>query len=385
MAQRESLPGAQAGPAARPPVFLLGDSLILGGTEGQFVEIALGLSRSRWNVHVGCSVCVEGPNLERLKAAQLQPVRYGWGSFRSPRFARDVVDLARSLRARRIGVVHTFGFYSNILGILAARLARVPVVIGSQRDLGNLRPPFQCRVHRLALRLAGHIVVNTEAVAGRLGAAGIVSAKRIVVIPNGVDLTRFAPKPGPAEAGRKPVTVGTLAELRPEKAVGDLLRAARLLSTRTPAVRFVVWGDGPCRPELERLVRELGLSGVVEFRGATDQPEAALRDLDLFVLPSISEACPNALLEAMATGVPVIATTVGGIRTLIEDDGTGLLVPPGNPPALARAILKLLADPALASALAARAQERVRNQFGLDRMLARVEAFYAQALAKAHS
>jgi glycosyltransferase involved in cell wall biosynthesis len=119
---------------------------------------------------------------------------------------------------------------------------------------------------------------------------------------------------------------------------------------------------------------------VVEFRGATAQPEAALRDLDIFVLPSISEACPNALLEAMTIGLPVVATRVGGIPALVEDGKTGLLVPPGDPLSLARAIIRLIEDPGLAAALAARAREHVQNEFGLDRMLARIEALYDRAL-----
>jgi glycosyltransferase involved in cell wall biosynthesis len=232
----------------------------------------------------------------------------------------------------------------------------------------------------VALRLAGYVVVNSEAVTERLKAAGTVPGRRIVLIPNGVDLARFAPAPGSGAFRSDRVTVGTLAMLRPEKAVGDLVRAAPAIRERCPAARFVIGGDGPCRPQLERLVRGLGLERVVEFRGATAQPEAALRDLDIFVLPSISEACPNALLEAMTIGLPVVATRVGGIPALVEDGKTGLLVPPGDPLSLARAIIRLIEDPGLAAALAARAREHVQNEFGLDRMLARIEALYDRAL-----
>jgi glycosyltransferase involved in cell wall biosynthesis len=356
--------------------------LTLGGTEGQFVEIARGLNRSRWSVHVGC-LRAEGPNRARLEAAGVRPVSYGRRcSFRSPRFALGVVDLARSLRARRIALVHSFDFYSNRFGVLAARLARVPVVIASQRDLGNFRPPLQRWVQRATLRLAGYVVVNTEAVGERLRAGGI-APERIVLIPNGVDLSRFTSAVGSAAPRSGRVTVGTLAVLRPEKAIADLVRAAPLVQARCPAVRFVIWGDGPCRPALERLVRELGLEQVVELRGTTAQPEAALRDLDIFVLPSLSEACPNALLETMAMGLPVVATRVGGIPALVEDGRTGLLVPPGDPSALARAIAGLIEDPVRAAAMAARAREHVRNDFGLDRMLAGLQVLYDRALAAA--
>jgi glycosyltransferase involved in cell wall biosynthesis len=369
----------RTGREGRPPVLLLGDSLIFGGTEGQFVEVVRGLNRSRWGLHVGC-VRAEGPHRARLEATGLHPLSCGRGAFRSPRFALAVVGLARDLRGRRIQLIHSFGFYGNILGVLAARLARVPAVIASQRELGDLRSPLQRWVHGVALRLAGHVVVNSEAVAERLKAARIAPAHRIVLIPNGVDLARFAPAPGSGAFRSDRVTVGTLAMLRPEKAVGDLVRAAPAVRERCPAARFVIWGDGLGRPELERLVREVGLERVVELRGATAQPEAALRDLDIFVLPSISEACSNALLEAMALGLPVVATRVGGIPALVEDGKTGLLVPPGEPSSLARAIIRLIEDPGLAAALAVRARERVQNEFGLDRMLARIDALYDRAL-----
>ena len=370
------------GREGRPSVLLLGDSLIFGGTEGQFVEVVRGLNRSRWRLHVGC-VHAEGPNRVRLEAAGLHPLTWRVGSLRSPRFALDVVGFARHLRRGRIQVFHSFGFYGNIFGVLAARLARVPAVIASQRDLGDLRPPLQRRVHRAAVRLAGYVVVNSEAVAARLVASGTVPAQRIVLVPNGVDLRRFAPAPGSGAFRSDRVTVGTVALLRPEKAVADFVRAAAAVRDVCPGARFVIWGDGPCRPEIERLVRHLGLQGTLELGGATTEPETALRALDIFVLPSISESCPNALLEAMATALPVVATRVGGVPAFVEDGRTGLLVPPGDHATLAEAIVRLIKDPEFAALLGARARERVQSESGLDRMMARIEALYERALAGA--
>lgn len=354
--------------------------MILGGTEGQFVEVVRGLNRSRWNLHIGC-VRAEGPNLARLEAEGLHPASVGCGSFRSPDSALAVVRFARRLRARRIRLIHSFDFYSNVFGVLAARLARVPAVIASQRDLGELRPSLERRVHRAVLRLARYVVVNSEVVAERLKASGTVSERRIVLIPNGVDTGRFAPAPGFRAARPDYITVGTLAKLRPEKTLEEVVRAAAAVRGRCPVVRFVIWGEGPCRPELERVIRTLGLESVVELRGATVQPEAALRDLDIFILCSSSEACPNALLEAMATGLPVVAARVGGIPALIRDGKDGILVTPGDHSSLVRAIIRLIEDPVLAAAMGAQAREHVQQEFGLDRMLARMEALYDRALA----
>lgn len=375
-----SPPSERTDRGEQPRIFVLGGSLILGGTEGQFVEVVRGLNRSRWSLHIGC-VRAEGLNLARLETEGLHPVSVGCGSFRSPGSALAVVRFARHLRARRIRLIHSFDFYSNVFGVLAARLARVPAVIASQRDLGELKPPLEHRVHRAVLRLARYVVVNSEVVAERLKASGTVSGQRIVLIPNGVDTARFAPAPDPRAPRSDRITVGTLAKLRPEKALEEIVRAASAVRGHCPAARFVIWGEGPCRPGLERLVRALGLEEVVEIRGATLQPEAALRDLDIFVLCSTSEACPNALLEAMATGLPVVAARVGGIPALIKDGENGLLVTPGDQSSLVRAIIRLIEDPAFAASVGVRAREHVHREFGLDRMMARIEALYDRALA----
>ena len=367
-------------PSRRSPILLLCNELNFGGTEGQFVEIACRLDRSRWDPHVSC-VRAEGPQRARLGAAGVHAWSCGRGSFKSPRFAVAVVKLASFLRAHRVRLVHCFEFYSNLLGVPAARLARVPVVIASQRDLGNLRPPSQRRLHNVALRLADYVVVNTGTVAERLEKARIVAPTRIVVIPNGVDCTRFSPSQGEDHPSGR-ILIGAVAMLRPEKGLVDLVQAAGHVVERCPQARFLIWGEGPLRPQLEGLVRDLGLGGAFALAGATLEPEAALRQLDIFVLPSLSEACSNALLEAMASGRAVVATRVGGTPALVEDEVTGLLVPPGDPAALAKAILRLIEEPALASALAARAQKWVRAEFGIDRMVARFEALYDTVLAK---
>src|SRR5262249_9770454 len=159
-------------------------------------------------------------------------------------------------------------------------------------------------------------------------------------------------------------------------------RAASLVRERCPEARFAVWGDGPLRPELEHLAHELGLGDAVEFRGSTTSPEMALRELDVFVLASLSEACSNVLLEAMATRLAVIATRVGGNPGLVDDDVTGLLVPPADPGGLAKAIIRLVEEPRVAQRLATQALARVRRDFSTDHMFGRIQMFYAHALRR---
>src|SRR5262249_22273421 len=336
------------------------------------------LSRSAWQLDVSC-LRAEGPLRARLEAAGVSAWSCGRGSFKSAGLLFATGALARHLRAHRVQLVHGFDFYSNILGVLAARLAHVPVIIASQRDLGDLRSPFQQRVHRAVLQLADYVLVNAQAVADRVASPRAASMGRVVVIPSGVDLARFAPVPHARSSGAR-VTVGTLANLRPEKALSDLLRAAVVVREQYPDVRFAVWGDGPDRSALEALRRDLALEEVIAFYGRTTNPEAVLREFDIFVLPSISEACPNAVLEAMASGVPVIATRVGGIPGLIEEEITGLMTSPADPLGLAKAIIRLIEQPSVAARLAARALDRVRREFSVASMVERVQSFYRLAL-----
>jgi glycosyltransferase involved in cell wall biosynthesis len=358
-------------------VLLLGDTLNVGGTEGQFAEVACGLDRSRWDVHVAC-VRAEGPLRARLEGVGLQPWSLGPSSFKSPGLAVAMLRLAAYLRRHAVRLVHCFDFYSNIVGVPAARLARTPVVIASQRDMGNLRSRGQQSIHSIALGLATHILVNSEAIAVRLAHTRAARHKRLEMVPNGVDLARFEPVAAPT--GGDVTTIATLANLRPEKGLMQLVEAAAIVTREARRSRFVIWGEGALRADLEARIRALGLTGRVEMRGATREPARALKECQIFVLASLSEASSNVVLEAMATGLPVIGTRVGGIPGLVDDQRTGLLVPPDSAPALAEAILRLIEAPAMATEMGAQGRARALAEFGMNRMHERIDSFYSRAL-----
>ena len=358
-------------------MLLLGDTLNVGGTEGQFAEVACGLDRSRWDVHVAC-VRAEGPLRARLEDVGLQPWSLGPSSFKSPGLVVAMLRLAAYLRRHAVRLVHCFDFYSNIVGVPAARLARTPVVIASQRDMGNLRSRGQQSIHSIALGLATHILVNSEAIAACLAQTRAARHNRLEMVPNGVDLTRFEPVAVPTSG--EVTTVATLANLRPEKGLAQLVEAAAIVTRRAPRARFVIWGEGALRADLEARIRTLGLTGRVEMRGATREPAQALKQCQIFVLASLSEASSNVVLEAMATGLPVVGTRVGGIPGLVDDHRTGLLVPPDNAPALAEAILRLIEAPAMATEMGAQGRARALAEFGMNRMHERIDRFYCRAL-----
>jgi glycosyltransferase involved in cell wall biosynthesis len=364
----------------RCPILLVGDTLNIGGTERQSTEVARALASSHWEVHAAC-LSARGPLRARLEEAGIEPWSCGEGSLKSPTLARGIWRLARYIRLNRIRLVHSFDFYSNVYGVLAGRLAGTATIIASQRDLGDLRPPLQRRINGLMLRLAHYVLANSQAAAEGVRRRGHVSVERLVVVPNGLDTTRFAPlERGAGDAPRR--IFGTVANLRPEKGFTDLIGAAGLLRDQYPDLRVIIWGEGPLRPDLETLLRSLGLTNVVHLPGQIDGPEKALSSMDAFVLPSLSESCSNSLMEAMAMGLPVIASNVGGNPELVVDGISGLLVPPGDPPRLAQAMAQLMDNPALAAALGTQAAARIRTEFTLPRMLAGIESLYAAALSR---
>jgi glycosyltransferase involved in cell wall biosynthesis len=290
-----------------------------------------------------------------------------------------VLTLAREVRRRRVALLHSFDFYSNVAAVLTARLTGRHAV-ASQRELGDLKTRGQRRAQRFLLRRADAVVVNSEAVAERVRREARIASRRIALVRNTVSHQRFSVA-RLRRAALGPPVIGMLAQLRPEKGALDFVRAAALVRQRCPAARFVIWGDGECRPAVEAEIRRHGLDAIVVLAGATAEPERALAEMDVFVLPSLSEACSNALLEAMASGLPVVATRVGGTPRVVQDHVTGLLVAPGAPVELADAVLRVLGDRDLATSLGEAAAGWVRVRHDAARIVAGVEALYTRVLA----
>jgi glycosyltransferase involved in cell wall biosynthesis len=201
-------------------------------------------------------------------------------------------------------------------------------------------------------------------------------ASRLVTVPNGLDASRF-----PEQVTRRPVrTVVTVANLRPEKDHETLIVAASMLAQSCPELRYRIVGDGSRREQLETLARIKGVDRIVEFTGHRDDVPAILASSDLFVLPSRSEAFPNGVMEAMASGLPVVGSAVGGLRDLIDPGRTGLLVPPGDAPRLASAIKALYDNPERAWEMGAAARADVVARYSFERMVAAFEDLYASEL-----
>jgi len=232
--------------------------------------------------------------------------------------------------------------------------------------------------------LSHFVLANSEAVRQFLVKEDGFQPGKIKVIRNAVDFERFASVPrdrakffpalGP---GHK--LIGMVANMNlPVKGHSYLIEAARAVCRILPGTRFVLIGDGRQRPKLEQQVRELGLEQNFLFLGYHKDVPELLPCFDVSVLPSTAEGLPNVVLEAMAAGIPVVATAVGGTVEILEDGVCGLLVPPRDPEALAKAILRILQEPSLAEQLARAGQERVRAYFNFDRLLLELKELYEE-------
>ncbi|MGA7928924.1 MAG: glycosyltransferase [Candidatus Sulfotelmatobacter sp.] len=358
------------------PLFLMINSLEVGGSERQFVELARSLRADHLQVHLGC-VQKKGAFLEGL--GELHEFRLG-GSLYGLQSIGARWRLRRCLRKLGISVTHAFDFYSNLTLIPAALLARVPVVIGSHRQLGDLLTPSQFRAQLMMFRWCDRVVCNSRAAANSLLQAGLPERK-VAVIGNALPPEAFA-ETTPALA-RSPgmVRVGMIARMNASyKNHREFLRAAARLGRRLSHVEFLLIGDGALRPALERQASELGLDGRVQFLGDRRDIAAVLAGIDVSVVPSASESLSNVMLESMAAGVPVVATHVGG-NSELAGDGRGVLVAPNDEEALAAGIESVLSHEEFRLAISRRAREFAKANFSVERIRGEYCSVYAEALA----
>jgi len=309
--------------------------------------------------------CLDAPGAlaERARRAGAEVVRLPRRRGADPAL---VLRLARWLRRERVGVLHTHSLDPLCYGALAAFLARVPVRVHTQHNVMLAGYGAAERLKfSLGARACTTMVSVSDEVDRLVGAAGVPARKRAVV-RNGVD-PEGPPAPRAPRARREETgpVVGTVARLAPEKDQHRLLEAFALLRREHPGARLVLAGDGPLRAELEARARELSIDPAVTFLGFRERVADVLSGLDIFALSSRTEGVPLALLEAMAAGLPVVATAVGGVPEVVVDGESGLLVPPADAEALAGALGRLARDRPLAERLGAAARRRVRERFSL--------------------
>jgi len=333
-------------------------------------ELIRRLDRTRWDVHVA-TFRPQGSWFGRVAETAASVAQFPVTSFKSADTLRHLSAFARWCRDTRIAVVHTAELYSNIFGLPGAALARVPVRIANRREINPDKSLAQIAMQRAAYAVAHTVVANSRAAAERLAFEKVPRSK-IVVIPNGLDLGRMR-----ARTPRAPLRhVIVVANLRSEKGHDVLIDAAARVLQRFPDARFDCLGAGPERARLIAYAARAGVAHAVRFLGHQDDVADRLARADIFALPSRSEAFPNAVLEAMATGLPIVASAVGGILELIDEGRTGLLTPAGDPASLADHLMELMADPPRANALGAAARADAHAHYSFERMVSAFESLY---------
>ena len=378
--------------AVPPPIRVL--TLIdligpIGGAERLAVQLAGGLDRDRFEPWV----CVsrfdpEDPSepgmAEAARQLEGRGVRViGLGRRRTADVApwRRLVSV---LRRERIDVLHAHKFGSNLWGTLVGTAARTPVIVAHEHSWSFEGEPVRRLIDR-------HVVAR--------GADAVIAVSRedrrrmVEIVGMAADKVRFVPNGAPElppPAGRDvrgelgipagaPV-VGTVGMLRREKAFEVLVAAAAELRAAHPGLVVLIAGYGPDRARLEAEIAERGMGETVRLLGHRDDVADLVRAFDVGVLCSDREGMPVSVLEYMEAARPVVATRVGGVGDIVVDGEHGLLVPPRDPPALARAVDELLRDPARRAAMGERGRARRRAEFGLDVMVERVQELYVELL-----
>lgn len=358
-------------------LFMMMDSLRTGGSERQFAVMA-GAFRQRVDLHLGC-MQRSGRFLENL--GDVTEYSAG-GSLVSLHALRSAGRLASFLRRTKIQVAQSFDLYTNLMLIPAARLARVPVIVGSQRQLGDLLSESKRRAQHLVFQMADCVVCNSLAAADRLVSDGLPRTK-LAVISNGLPKTAFEPVTPALSPDQGVIRIGTIARMNERaKNHGLFLHGAALIADRFREAEFVLVGDGPFRNEWEQLADELGIAHRTRFLGERHDITSIMAALDVVVSPSRSESLSNTILEAMAAGRPVVASRVGGNPELVRDHETGLLVPPDDALALANALETVLASPQVAREWGKNARRIAIANFTVEGARAQFEQLYVNLLAK---
>ncbi|MDO9171858.1 MAG: glycosyltransferase [bacterium] len=360
-------------------------SLRTGGAERQLVNYLLAADRDEFR-HTAVCLQERGELAAVVEAAGIPVVRI---PIRTRHAVGSLRRFAGWLRDQDVAVVHAHMHDSALWGRLAGRWAGVPVLMTTEHGKELWKGPLRVAIdHHLSRWTARHIAVARDGMEIRIRRERFDPGK-LILIPNGVPIPA---EPG-NDAGRRRVraefgladdtpVLGTVGRVVEAKGYEHLLAALVALRETRPRLRWLAVGDGDRRSDLTARAAAAGLGDAVIWAGRRDDVNDLLAAMDVWVMSSVREGLPVALLEAMAACRPIVATNVGGIPDAVRDGSEGLLVPPADPAALAAAIAQLLADPTRAAGLAAAARRRAQADYGIGSVARRIEDVYRQELLK---
>lgn len=374
-------------PVPRLKVLFVIVGLDIGGAEQQLTELLLRIDRAAFEPVV-CCLGRRGPLADAIERAGIRVEVIGLGRV-NELGVRDVAATARRLwrlrrlmRRERPHIVIGLLFWAYVAATLAARAARVPVVLTTRLSLGHFKAqrPALLRIERVVNGLTDRIVANAEAVRADAIRQEALPPEKVVVIRNGVEISRFSDRDEALrdELGVRPdaTIVGIVANLIHYKGHRYFLDAWAQVIAKHPQAVAVLVGDGPLRDALTRQAVALGLGQSLRLLGTRRDVPRILAGLDVVAHPSLEEGSANAILEALASAKPVVATAVGGNVEAVVHEQTGLLVPAADVPALAGALCRLIEHPAEAAAFGRAGRDLVRDLYDMDRMVADYERLF---------
>lgn len=356
-------------------IFYLITDLDIGGAESMLFELVQRIDKNKFIPEVGC---LKGKGIVGKKLGTLGiKVRYFhieklWHIYK-------LLKVVTFLRQDCFDILHSYLFHANIIGRVCGKIAGIPIIISSIRvcEKKKLYHLWMDRITNWMVNL--EICVSKEVKNFTIEKVGIPEHK-LEIVENGISDSFLDAVTSYRNKKVSSLIVGTIARLSRQKGIEYLLYAAKRVINQFPDITFVIAGKGPLASQLKELSIKLGISGKVRFLGFRNDIPELLSVIDIFVLPSLWEGMPNVVLEAMAAEKPVIATDTGGSKDLIDSNINGVLVEPGNSEALAKAILKLLGDPAQRQRLGESARGKIKERFPIDKMISKTEQIYTQLL-----
>lgn len=370
--------------------------LIIGGAQENTMLTAQLLDKASWDIAVvaGPQTGSEGSLIETVRERGIV-LTLDDSLVREINPLKDLLAILRLRRLIKQGgytIVHTHSSKAGIVGRWAAKLAGAPIIVHTVHGWGHheRQPPlvrlYYIWLEKLTLPITDRLIAVTSKDIEKGLRDGIGKPENYLVIRSGIELDRFGRPQVSRQATRATwgipedaPLIGTVTRLSPQKAPLDFVRAAAQVAEQHPQAWFMMVGDGPLRGEVEKLAQEVGIADRLVLTGLRRDVPELMAAFDLFALSSLWEGLPRVIPQAMATGLPVVATACDGSAEAVEDGVTGFLVPPGEPAVLAQRLGQLLAEPDLASQMGEMGLARA-PEFDVQRMVAQIDALYRELL-----
>jgi len=354
-------------------------TLKVGGAEGQLFEFVKRIDKRKYDIIV-CALTEGGYYADELERLGIKIVVL------NKRGKLDIgmlIKLVRLMRIEKIELVYTYMFTANTWGRIAALLAGVPIIVAGERAADRWKSKFHLLVDKVLSKYTDKIIANSDGVVDFYVLEAKISRNKFLVVHNGVNMSMFKHQKDRAAEIRQELNicsekavVGTIGRLMPQKGYQFFLKAVKIIAKEFPNTVFLIVGVGYELEELENLSIKLGIGDKVIFAGFRDDIPEILSIVDVFVSSSLYEGLPNVVLEAMANGLPVVATNIEGTCEVVLEGKTGFLVPPRDYVALAEKVTFLLNNQELAHKMGETGKEKVREEFGFDIMVRKIEGIY---------